>query len=434
MFKFRQNQINFLFPLLALFSILITSSNSVFWNDDFNLLDSISEQGFLKQSYDIYYVWDGRVISPLFMIRNIILYFTPVQTLPFLALVSIFISSWLMLRILKLLKLISFDNGIIAFAGVLLWIGYSAHLARSVYWVTGSYYEFANMLIFLWIYQYLRGGTKKLLFLFLTFTVVAAGVNIAISIFTIIILFHLFKIRKLNIKNEYLTVLISIIAFSLSTFAPGNFIRAKSNYNTEIGFHLSSLFINFFIVLKEYVLMSKYLCIGAIVIGIVLYNKYKLSAQNIGNLKFSIIFLITALSSIAPFVLVPDAASKHTAIHFQTFVFIALLLFTIGVLTKSNFKFPIWTNLFLINVISIIIIVIAIQQFTIGRKVKEDIEKRYKFLETKRNTNDTVYLKTLTQPASFFTNRVWDIKIPPNDCNNILQRHFNTGLIFPEKE
>ena len=117
MFKVRQNQINFLLLLLALISILITSSNSVFWNDDFNLLDTISDQGFFKQSYDIYYTWVGRVISPLCMLRNFLLYYAPVQTLPFLALVSIFISTWLISKILIVLNIVSYEWGIILLFG-----------------------------------------------------------------------------------------------------------------------------------------------------------------------------------------------------------------------------------------------------------------------------------------------------------------------------
>jgi len=430
MFKVRQNQINFLFLLLALISILITSSNSVFWNDDFNLLDTISDQGFFKQSYDIYYTWDGRVISPLCMLRNLLLYYAPVQTLPFLALVSIFISTWLISKILIVLNLVSYEWVIILLFGVLLWIGYSPHIARSVYWVTGSYYEFANLLIFLWIYSYLKTGQNKFLFLLLTFTVVASGVNIAIIIFSIIFLFHLFNIRRFDFKKDFFMLLIFVIAFCLSTFAPGNFLRAKSNYNTDIRIHISSLFHNFFMVLKEYILMSKYLCIGAVLLGVVLYNKFRLGAKNTDNIKLALVFFLVGLSSVAPFVLVPDAASKHTSIHFQTFIFISLFLFTIGLLTKINLRLPSWTNVLLINSIAIIISLIAIKQFNIGRKVKSDIEKRYSFLETKRNTTDTIYLKLLNQPASFFTNRVWDIKNPPDDCNFILERHFHTGPIL----
>lgn len=432
--QLNKGYLNYLLPCLAILSILLTVLNVVFWNDDFNNINSIQSHGFIKEAELQYLTWDGRSISPLSMFRIIFLYYAPIQTLPLLALLSIFLSAWLILNTFKKFELLTFDFVTAVIAGILLWFGYCAHIARSVYWVTGSYYEFANLLIFLWIYLYVKQTKNKKIFLFLTFTIVSGGINIAVIIFASMLLFHVFKIRKINFKEDFLILLIYIIAFSLSTFAPGNFLRAKSNYNTEMSLNISVLFHNFFIVLKEYILMSKYIFIGALFLGLILLNTVTLNNNKINIFGLSLIFFIIGFSSITPFVFIPNAASKHTSIHFQTFTFISIFLFAIGLFTKINLKLPIWTNVLLIHSISLFIFYTGIKQFNMGSRIKKDIEKRYKYLESKRNTKDTIYLKPLNQPPAFFTTRVWDIKSPPDDCNFILERYFNTGPIFTEKD
>ena len=128
----------------------------------------------------------------------------------------------------------------------------------------------------------------------------------------------------------------------------------------------------------------------------------------------------------------PDAASKHTSIHFQTCLFIFVFLIVNILLQKTKIIFPKTTFNVLLNIISIYIGLVALQQYIIGRDVRSQIQSRYDYLETQRGIKDIIYLEKLNQPENFFTTIIWDIKNPPDDCNRILQREYNTGSILPK--
>ena len=418
----------------SIFFIFMTGLNSIQWGDDFIYLDRISKYGLFEEASKQYFNWDGRSISPLFLIRNIILYYFPPQILSLLALFSLFITSYFVYKLLFSVKAISISKSyyIVVFVlGISLWISYKAHIARSIYWATGSYYQFANMLLILWLYYYLNNKRNNIYFLFLTFTVLSSGTNIAMVVFTFIFLLHIFNLRIINFKRDLLVLSVALLAFVLSTLAPGNFIRA-STLKKGIDHHFSNFIYNYWIVLREYLMMSKSLVFFAIFFGVIMYSISKLNSSKKYIFIIAIIFLVSGLSSISPFVIVPDAASKHTSIHFQTCLFIFILLVVYILLLKTKIVFPNLTFNILLNIISIYIGLIAFQQFIIGRDVRNQIQSRYDFLETKRGTKDTLYLEKLKQPKNFFTTSIWDIKNPPDYSNQVLQIEYNTGLILPK--
>lgn len=422
--------IHYVLPMLAFACIVMQAFNEAFWHDDFNIVECIVRDGFFKYTYDLYLNWDGRVISPLYFARNILLLFTPHLTLPVLAAVSILVTAWFIAKSMELVLKISISFPAVLLLAISIWLGFTSHMARSVYWATGSYYAFANMLIFAWIYYYLKNTQRGLGFLLLTFSVASSGVNAAAVVFIVPFLLHIGRYRKFEMKKEYLTALVFLIAFSFSTFAPGNFMRAENSYKTKVGHdNLIQLFKNFLIVFKEYLFMSKFVIIGGVISGLALYRQQ--STNNSALFRtLSIVFLLAGLGSIAPFVFVPDSASKHTAIHFHTLLFISILFFCFYALGKINIKPPAYLFAFLINAMAAFVLFIGIKQFSIGRKVKTDLDKRYALLESKRNTKDTVYLSALYQPPSFFATRIWDIKNPPDNINETLSHHFNTGPVI----
>ena len=423
------------FLYLTIIFIIITGFNSIHWNDDFNILSSINQNGFINYMLDFYFNWDGRSISPLFLIRNIILYYFPPQILSILALFSLFITSYFLYKLLVGVKAISISKSsyiIVSFLGILLWISYKAHMARSIYWATGSYYQFANLLLILWMYYYIYNKRNNIYFLFLTFTVLSSGTNVAMVVFTFVFLLHMFKIRLINFRSDLLVLSVGLLAFALSTFAPGNFIRASTSLKKGIDLDISNFIYNYWIVFKEYLLMSKSLMLFSIVFGVMIYSISIFNSSKKNVFIIAIIFLVSGLSSITPFVIVPDAASKHTSIHFQTCLFIFIFLIINILLQKTKIIFPKPTFNILLNIISIHIGLVALQQYIIGRDVRSQIQSRYDYLETKKGIKDTIYLEKLNPPGNFFTTNIWDIKNPPDDCNRILQREYNTGPILPK--
>ena len=425
-------------PLCSVICVIMTGFNSFNWNDDFNYFGLLSKNGFLGEVYNQYFYWDGRAITPLFTIRNILLYYFPPQVLAVLALITIFITSYLICKILEKLEIIEIKHLYLVsiVGGILLWVSYRAHLGRSVYWATGSFYQVFNLFVFLWIYLYLKSKVSLPIFLLITFSMISSGVNIAMVIITLMFFFHILKYRIINFKKDFPVLTTIVLAFILCTFAPGNFVRAKTGYTTGIGYdtNISHFIYNYFIVLKEYVLMSKLLFIVATLFGILIFiTNYSMPLRT-KTLSIAVVFLLGGLSSILPFILVPDAASKHTSIHFQTCLFIFILLSVFTALNSIEIKFPNWSFFTLSNLICLYFCYVAIIQYQMGRSVKAQIESRYDYLETKRNSRDTIFLKTINQPDSFFTNRIWDIKNPPDDSNRILQRNFQTGPILPMKK
>lgn len=436
--QLKQKIAYYFLPLFSAICIIMTGFNSYNWNDDFNYFKLLSKNGFLGEIYHQYFFWDGRAITPLFTIRNILLYYFPPQVLAIIALITLFITSYFICKIFEKLEIIKTQHIYVVsiVGGILLWISYKAHLGRSIYWATGSFYQVFNLFIFIWIYFYLKRKVSLPFFLLITFSIISSGINIAMVIIAVMFFFHILKYRIINFKKDFPVLATIVLAFILCAFAPGNFVRAKTGYTTGIGYDtdFNHFINNYYIVLREYVTMSKSLFIVAILFGILIYiTNYTILLRK-KTLFIAFVFLVAGLSSILPFILVPDAASKHTAIHFQTCLFIFIYLMVYTSLKTIKINFPNWSFYALINLISAYFCYIAISQFQMGRDVKAQVQKRYEYLETKRNTSEKIFLKPIIQSDDFFTNRIWDIKYPPDDCNKILQSHFQTGPILPTKK
>ncbi len=416
--------------ILAVVAIALTGFNSYYHADDFNSLRNILNKGFFGDAYFQYLNWDGRVVSPLFIIRNVLLFYFPLQVLVFLALLAIPVINYLVIRIMGQLDFFNKSKSVILpvlVLSILIWFGFRAHISRSVYWATGSYYMFANLLMFIGIYLYLI-GKRDWVFLVITFTVMSSGVNTAAVMITFAFLFHVLNLYKVNLKSDFLFLLISVFGFLLSALAPGNFERARVNYS-GVSYNVMDFPYNFWIVAREYILMSKWLPVVAVLAALCLSNL--LTRKN--NLRHisvvAIVFILSAFASIAPFMLVPESASRHTVIHFQTFLFIALFLLALVTLAYFQIVIKKWLSISVLTVVSVLLFMVAVQQFWIGRRVRKQVVERYEALENLRGNKEPVYLSPIDQPDNFFTNRGFDIKSPPDDINDILQNYFGTGSV-----
>ncbi len=416
--------------LITFAAITVTGFNSYYHADDFNSLKNIADRGLFGDAYFQYLNWDGRVISPLFIIRNLLLINLPPEVIVILALLGLPVLSFLIVKILTHFEFVSKTKDLIPvfLISILFWFAFRAHIARSIYWVTGSYYMFANVLYFLWIYFYLT-GKRNVLFLLVTFTVISSGVNIASSLITLVFLMHIFNVYKVNLKNDLSTGVVAFVGFLLSALAPGNFERARMNYS-GITYNVLDFPGNFWIVAEEYILMSKWIPLAAMIAAAGIHHLLIGSGNNKQVLKAAFIFLLSGFASIAPFMLVPESASRHTVIHFQTFIFVSVLMFSLSALSTWHILVSKWFSTSVISLVAAILLYTAFQQYQMGRNVKKLVLDRYRVLENLRGQKEPVYLKAIDQPYNFFTNRGFDIKSPPDDINDILQSYYGTGPVL----
>jgi hypothetical protein len=215
----------------------------------------------------------------------------------------------------------------------------------------------------------------------------------------------------------------------IAILAPGNFARA-SNIEHGIDFSLKYLFKSFLIISKEYILMSKWIFIGSLLCSYCLFSVANSTIKKqINLLQISFLFLVTAFTTIIPFLPLPNAASKHTGAHFQLYLFIGLFILFYYLFSKSNFLIkPLFQKLTMILFL-IFSIYIGFKQYFLGKPIKQLVIDRELILKKHFASNDTIYLKSINVPSNLFTNRYWEFDSKEKWAIECMQTYYKTGPI-----
>ena len=418
-----------LLTFLAGILFLATAFNSFYWMDDFWKRFDILQVGFIQFQKDIYLNWDGRAISPVYTVRNVVLYFVDYHYSWFATLIAmgfLVATSFLFLKMLALnnWKEFSIEKKWIFTTLIccILILVFRPHLSRSLYWATGTFYIYANFFSILIMSRLLFCPESKWNW-FWIFTAVSSGPNNGVMVLAFLFLGHFLKIILLTPQNFYFLFLIGISALVLVVIAPGNFTRAGG----QIDFALMSMVLGGWTILKEYIGMSLWIFPGSLIIAITLASK--INQDNIA-LPLLICCSASALCSILPFLPMPIAASKHTSIFFQTFFLLGLILFWLFLKNQFYYKIPsgsiypllIFTFLFFANQMII--------QLITGRSIKIEIDKRFEIMEANRGSNMELCFAPIIIPSNNWVSRFWDISEDPTYSSNIHhQQYFETGKI-----
>lgn len=423
--------------LAVVIVLFLLSYNAYFWTDD--LIDRLimSRLGQINVPWSQYMLWDGRGFSPIVILRNIILCnATPeisaiITTLFFLITCSLLTKA--LFNHLLLIEIKGEEWLVVAIIfAICLWMGMRPHLSRSFYWTTGSFYSNVNLLVGLWLF-YLSSTNKKtwiivLLSLFLTLS----GVNIAAGVLTLYTCAILLKLIPFDFKQQVPVMIALLVGTVATTFAPGNFARASEG-GKQLSFELQDLAVGYYQVLIEYLLMSKWIIIGSLLFVLSFQSLFReLKVARNKKIRWSLVFLASALATIVPFTPIPDAASKHTAIYFQTF----LLLSSISFLSYFcvRFEIPQFIQRLTIFSITVYFLVLGLNQYKLGRTVKAQVLARYDLLESKRGSSDLIVLDSIKLPDELYTTRSWEISTDTAAWENkALREYFGTGPVMVKK-
>ncbi|MEB2784744.1 hypothetical protein [Algoriphagus persicinus] len=155
----------------------------------------------------------------------------------------------------------------------------------------------------------------------LAFIVVSTGPNSGLFFLTFWIGKQVLGLAPAS-KKVFLTGLgVGIATLGLIVLAPGNFARSAGKLDFSL-FNASKGFLSVF---WEYVKMSKWAVFGSLLLAFVIPK-----GLVINNTKLILLVIFCSLSTILPFVVMPQAASKHTSNFFQTGLFLALIFIFIN--------------------------------------------------------------------------------------------------------
>lgn len=408
--------------LFSVCGIIFTSLLSFYWLDDFWKINFIEEEGFWGTIEWFYFNWDGRAISPIYLGRNLMLMLIPYDfsfVPSILSLFSIYLTSIFILKIIggdriKLNSIMSIVNSLVFFC--FLWLSFSAHLSRSVYWLTGSFYNYANLGLILFFFLVFTRHNYGFFDYILILMIGLSGINISIVMIAAVLLMFYFDLLEVPKIDFFKLLSVLALSFFLVFIAPGNFKRGA----TEFEFSIIALLGNYFAVLKEGVLMSKWVFITAL---LAFFFEFSVSSRSYA-FKISILFIFLALLYLSPFSFLDSGAPKHTMITFQTLLFISLLFLIQGLKSRFhlNYLYLKFVTLFLFGIFFIIIL---FEQIRFGKEIKSKISSRYEFFETKRNSDDTVFVNIIQVQDENFINRFWDFdQYPVGSSDRYLEEYF----------
>jgi len=402
--------INFFLACSGFLLFFSSSLVAVYWLDDFWKYNVLTEKGIFQTIEFFYLNWDGRALSPLFTLRNLILWLTPYQKAYMAILPSL---ATLVLTALYSFKLFLLNSDPIEKAEKFtwvalltfgLWMGFAAHLSTTLYWATGTYYVYANFLCVFALYNLIRRPDSLLLNAFLLMVLGLSGVNF--SLMLIFFLLTNLKLQFVSIKSiqfwSYLLVL--LISLIIVVAAPGNYVRAGGN----IDFSILSIAETYFFVLGDFFVRSRW------ILGLPVFLACLLPSKSRVTWRLAFIFLALALIYLVPFATYPGSAYIRTAITFQTMLFVGFYFFFSSFVNRLTIQI----SRPLLQAGTVLILAyfhwIIIRQIALGLEVKKQVDDRYAYLEVQRGKNERIYLDKLEIDGSTYINYIFPLSTDPN--------------------
>jgi len=428
----------FSISLVIIILILVLNINTFYWADDYFFMMSTTKNGILKHCINGYYASDGRFLSIGAFVQGFLLRYFSVQFITLFWNVCFLISGILTFYIakedlnLKISKKYSLLFGLIT--SIIIWVGSYTHIAQTVYWATGGVYSFSLLVGFLWImlYNYKLKNNQyfKHLILFLSFSFIAGSTtqNLSISIIALVfinILIDVFNKKYVNLKFNILTILFLIAGILFISLAPGSEKRIaivnEPQYNS-----IKYFLINLYKISKYFFTQNLILIVLSIIISFFFRMSIFNSMINLKKIKFifpnnptniikflkSYKWLLIAISSYLPFIIVPNAVAERTVIYFGFFIVVFILITILKIDSSSEI-----INKFYKKIIYSLVLLLAIGSFYYlifniekGFELKKEITKREKLLTNGKNKIITISVIPKNMKSScynFFDLTTW---------------------------
>ena len=316
--------------------------------------------------------------------------------------------------------------GLVTFS---LWFGLQNILNDTLYWCTGGFYIYCNLLMLLFIYVFLKYRNQSSnisVFRLLTLLVIAffAGntshnIVTAIPIFIIVQFFVDFLDRKRSLFLYYSISLTGFIAGGLIVLmSPGNLVRmerTKHSFNVSVG----GMYLNYKRVLQDYLSWSLplYLSIAILFILVFIFLDYsfnfKLNSADFFQkktkhywIKFILKYgkyLLTALLTLIPFIIVRRTAGPRTSFFFMTLIFLFLNLICYNFLSKIIIvkKNNSYVHKFVFSLLSTaLIIIFFLYHLVPAYEQKIDYMHRERIVEKQTSKDKDIVFEPLKQRSN----------------------------------
>lgn len=433
-----------IFGFLTVFLILLLCINTFYSADDYVFMNELNDKGIFENCIEGYYKWDGRFLTTGAFLQAFCLKYIQVEYITllwsFCFLSSGIIIFYIIIEELNI-KVLNFKSKVLMsiLTCVTLWISSYTHISETIYWATGGVYSFDLILGAIWLLFYLRlkkNEIKKQHFiLFVLFSIIVGDStqNLSIGLITLVII-DLVLIFLTDKKGNYLfsvALLFSlIIGISIILFAPGNFARLNSIPELKEQITLFSIIKGFIWVLLSYLKRSFVLLfigiLSAFTIHFIVYPNYSYLHKfrfYIPNTKEKLVcfltdfkWLIVALSTITPFIIMPIMASHRTTIYFIYFfeIFLIIYLLKTNKSKQTNHKNRSYLAIYLFLFIFCTVSVFAIFNLKKGNILKQEISKREELLKNSRGK--IVEIKLINPSLQSTCYNFGDFKV--SDTNN----------------
>lgn len=437
---FRIASINFLYILLFVIVILL-NLNSFYWADDYAILNELKEFGVFKRCLNGYLTWDGRYLTPASFIQGYLLNYLPIQLITLIWTCLFLASGFLLVKILENENLMFFkekSHKLLFYLFVILafWFSSSKHLSQTVFWATGGVYTFNLFIGALWLYLFTIKNKSKQNLIFLVLISVLTALTTQNLILTLLIFLIIKSFSKEGLFINTLLFIILLSGLLFLNFAPGNKLRVNEiDSNLIDNINGITLFKNLALVTFQYLKHSIFLFLTLLIV-IAFFNKNinlkqyfflpKNKKQFITLLQQNI-YLIVAISTIIPFILIPSLASERTSIYFVFF----FILYIFKILSDSNIE--IFNNRNAIKHLSFVLILTVFYSynFILGFQLKNKLTDRATVL--KEATEKTVTIKLIDKNEMPTLFRFREIKDQNDWVLSEIRKHFNCKEILIEK-
>jgi hypothetical protein len=418
------------FKLLALFALacfclILLLNVYTFYNggDDYYFISDLQKVGVLQNCINGYNNWDGRYLALGAFVQGMSLLYLPIELATFFWNLAFLSSGIILYYVIQLESqkphLVFNLKPILLFVfPILLWIGSYKHIAETIYWGTGGVYSFDLLLGAIWVIGFLKFQKNnynlilKIIFILFSLIVGASTQNLAIALITLVLISIIIDFLKNNNSKasfNLLLLLILIIGLLFITLAPGNQLRinevkkiAKPDltllYFAENFARTLFLYLKWSLVLIILSIFSSFAISFSSEGEVFFYNleinlKTKTGwADLIADFKW----LLVAISTITPFLTIPEVVSPRTAIYFMFFIMIFVILFTSKIIRPAEriiVRDNYWFSKLLFFILILGIFVFASSNFISGKALKKEVLAREIIL--KKGRNKTVYIKPI---------------------------------------
>lgn len=398
--------------LLVMILILLLNLNTFYWADDYAILNEINDLGIYQRCIHGYFTWDGRYLTPAAFLQGAFLKTLPVELITLFWNCCFLVSGIILFSIIKEETKEHSDASnkmyLSFLVAAIFWLGSYKHIGQTIYWATGGVYTFNLLLGALWLllfYKIQKTSLTGSKFGFLLFTVFIGLTtqNLTIGFITFLLLTIIndyLKNEKKNCIYNGILLLIIVGGTLFLSLAPGNFVRVEEINNSAFkDISLWMLVRNTAFALATYLLFSFLMILLSVFAAIVyIFQSGKTIAPVLKNLiaipktkqQFMAFiatykYLIIALSTILPFITMPEVVSPRTAIYFMFFLVIFIFKFihqfAVVPLDKGETK----TAAVLTYTLFLATFCFVLYNFQKGSTLKTEITKREIMLKNSEN-------------------------------------------------